>query len=200
MPSTRHRVAAVGRDVQVQHGVIELQIGAQRSSDRRVRGQFEDAFGVLRQAQLPAPSTACRSIPRRAASPLDLEAPGQASPRPSRARSSGRRAHWARRTRSAAARRCRVVTWHTRSLSACGCGSALMISATTTPVNGGAAGSAPRARSRPWSAARRARRRAHGSFTHSLSQPIGDFHALNAGNCSRKRRSLSKNSRMSFTP
>ena len=80
----------------------------------------------------------CDSTPRSfAALMCELTRELRADARP--ARSSVRRAHSARRTRSAAAAPPPRQTRQTCSLSACGCGSALRISATTTPVNSGAA-------------------------------------------------------------
>jgi len=40
-PANRHGIAAIRRDVEIEHRLIELQVIAQRLAERRVIGQFE---------------------------------------------------------------------------------------------------------------------------------------------------------------
>ena len=153
-----------------------------------------------RPARAPSRTRACRATRRRGSSPRG---------------SRRRRGAWRRPRASALFKPARAlgapqticsgsplpfVTRQTRSLSACGCGSQLRISATTTPVNGGAASAMPSS-SNPAMVRREPSSGAGQGACDPVPQPgVRDLHAQSVRNCLRNRRSFSKNSRRSLTP
>ena len=120
-----HAIAAVRRQIHFEDRVVELQRLDQGRARRQVRRQVRAGRSRLRRGPVRAPSTACPndSTPRSLAL-LDLACRPAASRRSWRAAPSGRRAHWARRRRSARLS-VPVLTWQTLSVSAFGCWHAL---------------------------------------------------------------------------
>ena len=131
-------VRPVGREVDLDHRIVEpgpLRIGL---ADRRVGRQVDDALVVVGdlQSRLPDTSMPRLSTPRIVAdAERDVLARDVGAGR-RRTRPSCRCAHWARRTRPAPDRRAPVSTMQTRSRSAFGCCSAEI---TRAMVNGASA-------------------------------------------------------------
>ena len=127
MPSTDMRVAAIGRHVDFEHRIVEIQVRARRSAPSGASaGSSRMPSAASRPGPARAPSTACPAIRRRAAcARLDAHIARQ------------HRAHGGQRADQPGARigraaddlqrrarprpRPMLVTRHTRSFSACGC-------------------------------------------------------------------------------
>ena len=180
-PEHRHGIAAVRRDVQVQDDFIELQIFAQVRAERLHRRAARGCPRASPRCPVPARSTACRATPRRAAWPaLIRTSPGSSAPTVASARAQSRAgiggaAHDLHRRTAAdrAPAHPQLVGLRMRS--------ALTISATTTPLNAGAAELSDSS-SKP-AMVRRAPRSAasHGTSTHSLSQSHEIFMSRSPG-------------------
>ena len=133
-----HAVAAVRRQVEPEHDVVERErcrpAAAPWAGPRAARAdRTHRPTGRAR-----APSRACRTTPRRAAWPCGSRVRPAASRRPWRAAPSCRRARSARRRRPAASRD-RWRPGRASGVSAFGCRATESTSPTITPASGGAA-------------------------------------------------------------
>ena len=215
------RMRQVGRELEREDGVVELQPLADVGAQRRVGGQLEQAAVVVGDLQFARRAQHAAALDAAQLADADLEGLAVLAGRQLGADHGQRHLEPGARIGRAAddlqrlAGR-RMLTWHTRSRSACGCGSALRISATTTPLNGGATGrrsstSMPDIVSRSASCCVDS-----GGLQNSRNQDSGNCMAAvdlrsvqrrsRVGatsvqlNCVRKRRSPSKNRRRSSMP
>ena len=201
----------VGRELEREQRVVELQHLAHVGAERRIGRQFEQAAVVVGQLQLARRAQHAEAVDAAQLADADLErlaviAAAATRRRPAPAARGCRRAHSARRRRSAAGRPSSARRHRRGTPAACrhsGAGSASTISATTTPENGGATGAQLfdlHARHRQQvgqllgSTAAGCRTRA------ASSRGIASSRELAYLNCDRKRRSPSKNRRRSLTP
>ena len=196
----RHRIAAIGRDGDLEQRFIEPEVVAQRCAQRRVGGQFDDALPGFAQSQFARRAQHALRFDAAQVRGLDDCVARQFGADGRQCRAQSCAGIGARRRRSAVQRAAPVVHRAHAQLVGLRCGTALVISATTTPLKGGATGwsdstSKPsivrRSASSRSSTARRPRRAAM-KWATSCAQP--------RANCARKRRSFSKNRRRSFTP
>ena len=181
---------------------------AERFAQRRARSrsigrQLENAARVVRRGRARAPSRACPSNRRRAASLPWISMPPGSSRHRSRAAPSCPRARSARRRRSAGSP-IRRSTPGTRS--ACRRSGARRVDAShrrRRPRSGGAAGSiasTSRPRHRQARARARAVRRRPPPIRAASARLMRMRSMRRQPNCCRKRRSFSKSSRRSLTP
>ncbi len=174
-PEVAERVAAVRRDVHLEHHVLEPQRLRQRRPGDQVLREDEQAARVVGQPELLARAEHPVALHPAEAGPLDGRPAGQAPSPPWPAGPGPRPGSSSPRRRPGAARR-PASTWVTVSFSAFGCGAAAAIRATTTPASASAGRCIP-STSRPARVRRRASSSAARQRGDEVGQPLGgDLH------------------------
>src|ERR1700733_10204056 len=74
----RHSVATIRGDVELENGVIELEVIAQRTTQRRILCKFDDTGGVVREPELLGGTQRAGGLDATQLRPLDLQPAGHA--------------------------------------------------------------------------------------------------------------------------